>query len=310
MVFAGTPSFAAHILAEMLVAGHNIVAVYTQPDRPAGRGRKPTMSPVKVLALEHNLTVMQPESLRDENSQTALAKLKPDVMVVAAYGLLLPKKVLSIPTMGCINVHASLLPRWRGAAPIQRAILTGDTETGITIMQMDVGLDTGTMLYKLACSIDAIDTAASLHEKLQDLGAKAVTQVMQTLSHYQAHAEVQNDELATYADKISKDEAEINWDQPAIACVRAIHAYNPMPGAFSWLNGERVKIFQAHVVEESSDKEAGTIVNCNDDGIIVATTEGCVAIEKLQLPGSKQLPVNKVVKSRAALFAVNQRFMK
>ncbi|HEY9148149.1 MAG TPA: methionyl-tRNA formyltransferase, partial [Gammaproteobacteria bacterium] len=215
IVYAGTPEFAAVALKALLDSPHHVIAVYTQPDRPAGRGRKLTASPVKALALEHGIEVYQPQSLKNADEQARLAALKPDVMVVAAYGLLLPPEVLTIPPLGCLNIHASLLPRWRGAAPIQRAILAGDKESGITIMQMDKGLDTGDMLYKLATPIEQGDTAASLHDRLAALGARAIVEALEGLQSGSLRAEQQDDALANYATKLHKSEAAIDWRQPA-----------------------------------------------------------------------------------------------
>ena len=292
IIFAGTPAFAAVQLKGLLDADMNVIAVYTQPDRPAGRGQKLAMSPVKELALSHNLPVMQPKTLQDGAAQSTMAAFNPDIMVVAAYGLILPKAVLSIPEYGCVNVHASLLPRWRGAAPIQRAILAGDQETGITIMQMDEGLDTGAMLHKVSCAIDKDETAATLHDKLQTLGSSALNTVMLNLAHYMAHGVAQNNDQATYADKINKLEAQLDWHLPADQCVRAIRAYNPVPGAYTWLGDQRIKLYQADTTNRDPKATPGTIITMQDDAVIVAAGEGCVAAQVLQLPGKKPLPAH------------------
>ncbi|MDX1811781.1 MAG: methionyl-tRNA formyltransferase, partial [Gammaproteobacteria bacterium] len=231
IIYAGTPEFAAVALRALLKTSHEIIAVYTQPDRPAGRGRKLTPSAVKQVALEHNIPVYQPASLKDESAQQELANLNADIMVVAAYGLLLPKAVLDIPIRGCLNIHGSLLPRWRGAAPIQRAIEAGDAETGITIMQMDVGLDTGDMLLKKSCEITDADTTATLHDKLAELGGAAIVEALDLLEKNALPAEKQDDAQAVYAHKLNKAEAVVNWNESAAIIQRKIRAFNPWPVA-------------------------------------------------------------------------------
>ncbi|MEH6467663.1 MAG: methionyl-tRNA formyltransferase, partial [Porticoccus sp.] len=252
IVFAGTPEFAAHHLQALLDDDHHkIVAVYTQPDRPAGRGKKLTASPVKVLAQAHGLTVNQPVSLKEAEQQKILRDLNADIMVVVAYGLLLPKAILDTPHLGCINVHASLLPRWRGAAPIQRAIEAGDKETGVTIMQMDIGLDTGDMLLKAHCPITETDTGGSLHDKLASIGPPALLKTLLELEEGSAVAEKQDDELSNYAPKISKDEALVDWSQSAKIIARKVRAFNPFPVTYTTLGNEggekteRVRLWQA-----------------------------------------------------------------
>ena len=227
LIFAGTPDFAARHLAALLSSGHEVVAVYTQPDKPAGRGQKLTASPVKELALAHDLPVYQPASLRNEAAQAELAALGADLMVVVAYGLILPKAVLDTPRLGCINVHGSLLPRWRGAAPIQRSIWAGDAETGVTIMQMDVGLDTGAMIRKVSCPIAFDETSASLYDKLAELGPQALVDTLNAMAAGETAAEAQDDALANYAQKLSKEEARIDWSMEAVAIERCIRAFNP-----------------------------------------------------------------------------------
>ena len=227
IIFAGTPDFAARHLDALLSSGHQVVGVFTQPDRPAGRGKKLMPSPVKVLAEEQGLPVFQPASLRPQENQQLVADLNADVMVVVAYGLILPKAVLDMPRLGCINVHGSLLPRWRGAAPIQRSLWAGDAETGVTIMKMDVGLDTGDMLYKLACPITSDDTSATLYDKLADLGPQGLIETLQQLADNTAKPEVQDDALATYAEKLSKEEARLDWSLSAAQLERYIRAFNP-----------------------------------------------------------------------------------
>jgi len=238
IVFAGTPEFAAEHLKALLDSPHEIVAVYTQPDRPAGRGQKLMPSPVKQLAAQHGLPVLQPPTLRAPEAQAELAALQPDLMVVVAYGLILPQAVLDIPRLGCINSHASLLPRWRGAAPIQRAVQAGDAESGVTVMQMEAGLDTGPMLLKVSTPISAEDTGGSLHDRLARLGPPAVVEAIAGLAAGTLKGEVQNDALATYAHKLSKDEAKLDWSRPAVELERAVRAFDPWPVCHTTLNGE------------------------------------------------------------------------
>ena len=310
IVFAGTPEFAArHLQALLDDNSHEIVAVYTQPDRPAGRGKKLKPSPVKELAEHLGLTIHQPLSLKDSEQQQILSQLNADIMVVVAYGLLLPLATLNTPKHGCINVHASLLPRWRGAAPIQRAIEAGDTETGITIMQMDVGLDTGDMLHAAHCSIEKTDTGGSLHDKLAIIGPPALLATLQQITQGAATPEKQNDTLSNYAPKITKEEALLDWSQPAEILDRKIRAFNPFPMTYTILNNERIRIWQAKLIKaDSKPTSPGTICEPsssskpNNQGIQVATGEGSLLITELQLPGKKRLPVSEVLKSRAGLF--------
>lgn len=308
IVFAGTPVFAAGHLQSLLENGCNVIAVYTQPDRPANRGRKLTPSAVKQLAQNHDLPVYQPQSLKNTEAQQQLSALQPDIMVVVAYGLLLPKPVLEIPQLGCINVHASLLPRWRGAAPIQRAIEAGDTRTGITIMQMDEGLDTGAMLIKRECSIAETDTAASLHDRLMAIGESALIDSINQLATNTASPVTQDYLLGTYAAKIRKDEALLDWQKSAETLALKIRAFNPAPVAFSSICDERVKIWQAAVEKTTNTEKPGVIVNSAENGIIVACGKDNLRITELQLPGKKRLPVAEVLKSRSGLFAPGQRF--
>ena len=277
IVFAGTPEFAASALAALLNTEHEIVAVYTQPDRKAGRGQKLTASAVKQLALQHDLPVYQPlhfKSSTEEGlaAQQELAALNADVMVVAAYGLILPQVILDTPKYGCLNIHGSLLPRWRGAAPIHRALLASDDETGITIMQMNKGLDTGDMLYKVSASIDANDTAASLHDKMAALGASAISTVLQDLVYYQAQAIAQDDSQANYAEKLIKTEGEIDWTQSAAVIERQIRGLTPWPGAYTFLAGQRVKILASLPVNASqqTEKPAGTVISVGRKATLVA----------------------------------------
>ncbi|MFA6902393.1 MAG: methionyl-tRNA formyltransferase [Gallionellaceae bacterium] len=292
IIFAGTPHFAASALAALLANGHEIVAVLTQPDRPAGRGMQLAAGPVKQLAVQHGIPVLQPLSLKAAEIQQQLAIFQPDVMVVAAYGLILPTPVLQIPRYGCLNIHASLLPRWRGAAPIQRAILAGDMETGITIMQMDEGLDTGAMLLKLPCAISASDTSQTLHDKLAKLGAQAIIETLNNIN--MLHGAAQDATLATYAAKISKSEAQLDWTQSATQLERAIRAYNPVPGAYSSLNGTTIKIWQGSISEEGQG-EPGAVLMINKYNIQVACGQGALNLEVLQRPNGKALPVSQFV---------------
>jgi methionyl-tRNA formyltransferase len=287
IVYAGTPEFAATALAALLESRHNVIAVYTQPDRPAGRGRKLTASPVKRLALEHGIDVYQPESLKETAEQEKLAALKPDLMVVAAYGLLLPAEVLDTPRLGCLNIHASLLPRWRGAAPIQRAILAGDSETGITIMQMDVGLDTGDMLYKLATPIEVDDTAQTLHDRLAELGARAIVETLDALQAGSLNAEKQDDNQANYAKKLYKDEAQIDWNKPAKEIARQVAAFNPWPVAQSKNGDEVLRIWNAEALDQQTRPPSGSVLHTDRKGIDIACGEGVLRITRLQRPGGK-----------------------
>jgi methionyl-tRNA formyltransferase len=293
IIFAGTPHFAASALAA-LMKEHQIVAVLTQPDRPSGRGMHLTASPVKQLAIQHGLPVLQPATLKNEEAQQDIASLAADVMVVAAYGLILPKAVLQMPRKGCLNIHASLLPRWRGAAPIQRAILAGDAETGITIMQMDEGLDTGAMLVKKICAIAADDTAQSLHDKLAELGAQAITEALQEMECGNLHPEQQNTQQATYAAKLTKDEAQLDWNQDAKQLERAVRGYFPFPTAYALFGETPIKILGASL-GAGKEATAGNVIAVDKERIHVACGKGVLALEILQKPGGKALPVAQFV---------------
>lgn len=299
IIFAGTPPFSARILDALIHSEHKIIAAYTQPDRPAGRGRKLTASPVKELALKHEIPVYQPSSLRNEIEQQKLADLNADLMVVVAYGLILPKAVLSAPKLGCINIHASLLPRWRGAAPIQRAILAGDEETGITTMQMDEGLDTGNMLLMHPCPITLHDTSATLHDRLSEIGAEAILKTLEQLPSIEP--QVQNDADATYAHKIKKEEAELDWNLPARELNLKIRAFNPWPVAFY----KDLRIWEAFFIErEDENALPGTILNASAEGIEIKTGKGILNLQKLQLPGGKVLSAREILNGQKHPFKV------
>lgn len=298
LIFAGTPEFAAAALRALIAAGHEIALVLTQPDRPAGRGMKLKPSPVKEVALAHGLRVAQPEKLRGNlEAQQMLRDVGAELMVVAAYGLILPQDVLDISARGCLNIHASLLPRWRGAAPIQRAILAGDHETGITIMQMDVGLDTGDMLSIHPVAIADDETAATLHDKLAACGAQAIVETLGRLD--EVVPQRQPEDGVTYAQKLSKAEAEIDWTLPAADVARAIRAYNPAPGAFTSLNGEPLKLWMASA--EAGRAEPGVVVAADADGVLVGAGEGLVRVSVLQAAGGKRLAARDFVAGRASL---------
>ncbi len=304
IVFAGTPEFAAEHLKALLDSPYEIVAVYTQPDRPAGRGQKLMPSAVKALAVAHGIPVLQPQTLRNAEAQAELAALQPDLMVVVAYGLILPQAVLDIPRLGCINSHASLLPRWRGAAPIQRAVEAGDTESGVTVMRMEAGLDTGPMLLKVTTPISAEDTGGSLHDRLAQMGPPAVVQAIAGLADGSLQGEVQNDALATYAHKLNKDEARLDWCRPAVELERLIRAFNPWPVCHSTLDGESVKVLAANVA--AGKGEPGEILSASKDGLVVACGDQALSLTRLQLPGGKALSFNDLFNSRREKFAAGK----
>lgn len=304
IVFAGTPDFAARHLAALLSSEHDIIAVYTQPDRPAGRGKKLTASPVKNIALEHDIPVYQPENFKSDQAKQALADLNADLMVVVAYGLLLPQAVLDTPKLGCINVHGSILPRWRGAAPIQRSIWAGDKETGVTIMQMDIGLDTGDMLKIATLPIDASDTSASMYEKLAELGPDALVNCLADIAEGKAVAEKQDDEQANYAKKLSKEEARIDWNDDAAHIERCVRAFNPWPMSHFIAAENSIKVWQSRVTDQVTEKPAGTIVQADKTGIYIATGNGVLVLEQLQVPGKKAMSVQDILNARASWFEV------
>jgi len=290
IVFAGTPDFAVAALdALMETDQHDICAVYTQPDRPAGRGRKLKAGPVKTAALEYSLPVYQPVTLNDPEQQQQLRSLQADLMVVVAYGLLLPLPVLDAPRLGCINIHASLLPRWRGAAPIQRAILAGDDETGVTIMQMDEGLDTGPELYRLTTPIYASDTAQTLHDRLAALGAQALLDTLGLIVDGAACPVPQDEDTATYARKLDKSEAVLDWVLSAQQLDRRVRAFNPWPVAQTLLHGEVLRVWQAEPLPGDFDQQPGTVLRVSKRGIDVATGDGILRLQRLQSAGGKPL---------------------
>ncbi|KTT04644.1 methionyl-tRNA formyltransferase [Pseudomonas rhizoryzae] len=304
LVFAGTPEFAAVHLQALIDSGYPIAAVYTQPDRPAGRGQKLAMSPVKQLALAHGIPVEQPPTLRDPAAQATLAALEPDLLVVVAYGLILPQAVLDIPRLGCINSHASLLPRWRGAAPIQRALEAGDAESGVTVMRMEAGLDTGPMLSKVTTALTAEDTGGSLHDRLAALGAAAVVAALPGLADGSLHGEVQNDDLATYAHKLNKDEARLDWGRPAAELERRIRAFDPWPLCHTALAGEPLKVWSAELAEGHG--VPGMVLDADRSGLLIACGEGALRLTRLQLPGGKPLAFADLYNARRERFAPGQ----
>ncbi|KTD44682.1 methionyl-tRNA formyltransferase [Legionella quateirensis] len=291
IVFAGTPEFGLPCLEALCQSSHQVKAVYTQPDRPAGRGRKLQASAVKEWALAHQIPVYQPLNFKNPETISELAALQPDVMIVIAYGLILPKAVLEIPRLGCINVHASLLPRWRGASPIQHAILYGDAQSGVTIMQMDVGMDTGDMLSTVECPITSFDTAGSLHDKLAQLSAQPLLSTLTALAQQKAKPEAQNNELVTYAGKINKEDARINWHDSAEQIDCRIRAFNPWPIAYTLVGDEILRIHKAQLSETASSQPPGTILQIDKKGMLVATGNKAILIEVIQFPGGKAISI-------------------
>ncbi|NNM60160.1 MAG: methionyl-tRNA formyltransferase [Legionellales bacterium] len=306
IIFAGTPEFAETILLALIEAEFPILAVYTRQDKPAGRGQKLLASPVKQAALAHLIPVIQPKTLRDPTAQAELAAFQADLMIVAAYGLILPQAVLDLPRLGCINVHGSLLPRWRGAAPIQRAVLTGDSETGITIMQMDAGLDTGDMLHKHVCPILDEDTSGSLHDKLASIGAIALLDALEKLQQGNLVAEKQDEAQATYAHKLEKDEAKIDWYSSAETIGRQVRAFNPWPIAHTTLDDKILRIWQTVVLTETTHALPGTILHVDKKGLDIATGHGILRILMMQLPNQKVLSVADILNGHPTLLNNNK----
>jgi methionyl-tRNA formyltransferase len=299
IVFAGTPDFSVPALQSLLDSTYDTIAVFTRPDRPAGRGRKTTASPVKQLAIQHNVPVYQPDTLKSDIAQQALAALQPDLMVVIAYGLILPPAVLAIPRLGCINVHASLLPRWRGAAPIQRAILAGDSETGVCLMQMDAGLDTGPVLACTVCPIEADDTGSRLHDKLARLGAELLSDNLAALDRSELVPRRQDEAGASYADKLKKSEARIDWNTPAVEISRRIRAFNAWPVAETRFADRQLRIWDALVVPGEADALPGTVLSADKTGIEVACGAGRLRLLELQLPGARAVTAGEFINAHA-----------
>lgn len=297
IVFAGTPEFAAQALASILAAGHAVPLVLTQPDRPAGRGMGLQASAVKQLAEKHGLRLHQPSTLKPEEARLPIVDVRPDVMVVAAYGLILPQAALDIPRLACLNIHASLLPRWRGAAPIQRAILAGDAETGVTIMRMEAGLDTGPMLLKESLPIQDGETTGSLHDKLAALGARLIVDALSRLERGNLAEVPQPAEGVTYAAKLDKAEAALDWRLSAVQLGRAVRAFNPFPGATTQINGQIVKVWRAE--PSGAVGEPGTVLAAGGDGIVVACGEGTLHLMELQKAGGKRLPAAEFLRGFA-----------
>jgi methionyl-tRNA formyltransferase len=291
IVFAGTPAFGLPCLEMLAASTHHIEAIYTQPDRPAGRGRKLQASAVKVWAEAHHIPVYQPLHFKDPKRVEELAALNPDVLVVIAYGLILPRSVLGTPRLGCINVHASSLPRWRGASPIQHAILSGDKQTGITIMQMDIGMDTGDILSQITCDIKPSDTAETLHDRLAAMAGAPLLATLNALASGHTHAEQQDSALATYAPKIKKEDAAINWHQSAAIIAQQIRAFNPWPISYTHISKLVFRVHQARIVPMPVATSPGTILSIDKHGILISTAQDAILVETLQFPGGKAMSV-------------------
>ena len=308
IIFAGTPDFAAKHLASLIESQHDVIAIYTKEDTPSGRGKKLQASAVKTLALEHELPIVQPASLKTDEALQTLNEFDADLMVVVAYGLILPQAILDTPKLGCINVHGSLLPKWRGAAPIQRAIWAGDAQSGVTIMQMDKGLDTGAMLFKASLDIADDETSATLYDRLAELGPVALVEAIDLLSENNLPSEVQDEALATYAHKLSKEEAKIDWNDTAAHIERCIRAFNPWPVSYFQLNDMNVKVWQATATQQSVSETPGTVISADKKGIVIATTDGTITLLNLQFPGKKAMGINDILNSRKALFTPGTQF--
>lgn len=310
IIFAGTHPVAVPTLQALIESPYPIIGVFTQPDRAAGRGQKLTMSPIKELALKYQLPLFQPVTLRDETIQTQLRALQPDLMVVMGYGLLLPKAVLTIPRWGCINPHVSLLPRWRGASPVQRAILAGDAMTGVTIIQMNEGMDSGDMLNKISCPIHDTDTSDTLHQRLAGLASSLVLTTVAALLQNQLHPQAQDPNQVTLAPKIEKSEAKINWNMSAVTIERQVRAFNSWPVAFSDYRNQTIRIWRALSEKlTATSAQPGTIVAVEKSGISVACGEGVLNIIELQLPGGKKLLVSDFLNAKKDFFQVGETFL-
>ncbi len=304
VVFMGTPDFSVPTLTEIVSSGHEVVAVYTRAPKPAGRGQSERKSPVHEAAEAFGIPVFTPRSLKGAEEQAQFASLGAEVAVVVAYGLLLPKPILEAPEYGCLNLHGSLLPRWRGAAPIQRAVEAGDAESGVTVMQMEAGLDTGPMLLKVSTPISAADTGGSLHDRLAALGPKAVVEAIAGLAAGTLHGEIQDDALATYAHKLNKDEARLDWSRPAVELERQVRAFTPWPVCHTSLADAPLKVLGASLGQGSG--APGTILEASRDGLLVACGEGALRLTRLQLPGGKPLAFADLYNSRREQFAAGQ----
>jgi len=299
IIYAGTPEFAVPALEALIASKHQVVAVYTKPDRPAGRGRKVQFGPIKQVSIDAGIEVQQPVSFKDDEAEKILTDYQCDVMIVAAYGLILPQKILDTPKYGCLNIHGSLLPRWRGAAPIHRAIQRGDAETGVTIMQMAAGLDTGDMLLKIICPITAEDTSQTIHDRLASDGANALLQVLESIEDLKP--EIQNENQTCYAQKLNKAEAEIDWNQSAIEIDRIIRAFNPWPVAFTLFDGKPMRIFMSKVLDKNTNEPVGSVIAETNDGIEIATGNGVLSFSRLQLPSKNAMDVSDFLNGRSLL---------
>ncbi len=311
LIFAGTPEFAAVCLDQLinhLPENVELVGVWTQPDRPAGRGRKLKPSPVKMRAQAAGIPVHDPVTLRDASAQAEIEACQADLMIVVAYGLILPQSVLDLPRLGCVNVHASLLPAWRGAAPIQRALLAGDPETGVTLMQMEAGLDTGPMLAKRSCPIRPTDTSQSLHDTLATLGAQLLTDSLPALLSAALIAEAQADSQATYASKLTKEEAQLDWRLPAAVLDRSVRGYNPWPVAWFEDQQQVIRVWQSQALDLEHNATPGTLLDIDKEGLILACAEGCLKLLRLQLPGTRQMSAADLLNGHPERFQVGQVF--
>ena len=306
IIFAGTPDFAASHLQALVDSGVDVVAVYTQPDRPAGRGRKLQASPVKQIALENEIPVYQPISLRDEAAQAELAALNADLMIVVAYGLILPQVVLDTPRLGCVNVHASILPRWRGAAPIHRALLAGDKQTGVTLMQMEAGLDTGPMLAKVFTPIDQNESSGELHDRLAALGSNMLVEQLPELLAGKLTPEIQDDALANYANKLEKTEGKIDWNQPAEVIARQVRGLSPWPVAYTSLDDKNVRIWKAEAQADSG--QAGVLIKADKQGVLIGCGEGSLLIKTIQMPSGRATEAAALLNSNNHPFVEGLRF--
>ena len=306
IIFAGTPDFAASHLQALIDSGFDVVAVYTQPDRPAGRGRKLQASPVKQIALENEIPVYQPISLRDEAAQAELAALNADLMIVVAYGLILPQVVLDTPKLGCVNVHASILPRWRGAAPIHRALLAGDKETGVTLMQMEAGLDTGPMLAKVFTPIDKTESSGELHDRLAVLGSNMLVEQLPKLLAGELKPEIQDYALANYANKLEKAEGKIDWNQPAEDIARQVRGLSPWPVAYTSLDEKNVRIWKAEAKADAG--QAGVLIKADKQGVLIGCGEGSLMIKTIQMPGGRATEAAALLNSNNHPFVEGMRF--